>query len=48
MNISFEKTGNVSAVLTLKMEKSDYESKVKDTLKTYSRKAQMPGLPSSY
>ena len=38
MNISFEKTGNVSAVLTLKMEKSDYESKVKDTLKTYSRK----------
>ena len=44
MNISFEKTGNVSAVLTLKMEKSDYESKVKDTLKTYSRKAQMPGF----
>lgn len=46
MNISFEKTGNVSAVLTLKMEKSDYESKVKDTLKTYSRKAQMPGFRS--
>lgn len=44
MNISFEKTGNVSAVLTLKMEKADYETKVKDTLKGYSRKAQMPGF----
>lgn len=44
MNISFEKSGNVSAVLTLKMEKADYEGKVKETLKNYSRKAQMPGF----
>lgn len=44
MNISLEKSSNVSAVITLKMVKSDYEENVKKTLKTYSQKAQIPGF----
>lgn len=44
MNISFENTSNVSAVLTLKMEKADYDANVKKSLKEYSKKAQMPGF----
>ena len=44
MNISLEKSSNVSAVITLKIVKSDYEENVKKTLKTYSQKAQIPGF----
>jgi len=44
MNISFEKTGNVSAVLTIKMEKADYAENVEKAIKNYSHKAQMPGF----
>lgn len=44
MNISLEKTGNVSAVITVKMEKADYEEKVTKAIKEMSRKAQMPGF----
>ncbi len=44
MNISLEKNGNVSAVLTVKMEKVDYADNVKKAIKEMSRKAQMPGF----
>ncbi len=44
MNISLEKTGNVSAVITVKMEKADYEDKLKQAIKNFSLKAQMPGF----
>lgn len=44
MNISFEKSSQVSAVLTVKMEKADYADQLKKSLKTFCQKAQMPGF----
>ena len=44
MNISFEKTDNVNGVLTVSMEKADYQEKVEKTLKDYRRKANVPGF----
>ena len=44
MNISFEKNGNVSGVITLEISKADYEGNVKKALKEYGKKAQMPGF----
>lgn len=44
MNISFEKVDKVSALLTLKLEKADYEEKVKTALKDFSKRASMPGF----
>lgn len=44
MNISLEKVSNVSAVLTVNMEKADYEENLKKALKSLSQKAQMPGF----
>lgn len=44
MNIAVEKTNNVSAVITVKMEKADYEGNVKKALNELGRKVQMPGF----
>lgn len=44
MNISFVKNGNVSGIITLDIEKADYEGNVKKALKEYGKKAQMPGF----
>lgn len=44
MNIQFDKTGNVSAKLTIQLTKDDYQPKVDKALKDISRKAQMPGF----
>ena len=44
MNITFEKTGNVTGVLTLNIEKADYEANVKKGLQTAQKKVQMPGF----
>lgn len=44
MDIQIEKNGTVSAQITINMVKEDYETKVTETLKNYSRKAQMPGF----
>ncbi len=44
MNITLEKTGNVSALITVNMVKADYEAKVKAALKNFAQKAQMPGF----
>lgn len=44
MNITFEKTGNVTGVITLNIEKADYEANVKKGLKNAQSKIQMPGF----
>ena len=36
MNISLQNVDKVSALLTLKLEKADYQARVEKTLKTYS------------
>ena len=44
MNISIEKPTAVSAVITMNMEKADYEQPLNEALKKFARKAQMPGF----
>ena len=45
MNIQFEKNEEtVSGKITIQLEKADYEAKVGNKLKEYSKKAQMPGF----
>ena len=44
MNISFEKQDNVSALLTVTLEKTDYEKQVNDALKDFCKKASLPGF----
>ena len=44
MNISLQNVDKVSALLTLKLEKADYQSSVEKTLKTYRQKANIPGF----
>ena len=43
MNISFENPDKVSGVLTLTIEKEDYQGDVEKTLKDYRKKANIPG-----
>lgn len=44
MKISFENVDKVSALLTVNIEKTDYEDKVKKALKDFSHKASLPGF----
>ena len=44
MKITFENVDKVSALLTLNIEKADYEDKVKTALKDLSKKASLPGF----
>lgn len=44
MNIQFDKTGNVSATITIQMTKADYQPQVEKSLKEAGHKAQMPGF----
>ena len=44
MKITFENVDKVSALLTLNIEKKDYEDKVKKVLKDFSHKASLPGF----
>lgn len=44
MNVSFEKNGNVSGVLTINIEKADYAEKVKKSLTNLRKGAQVPGF----
>ena len=44
MNISFENVDKVNALLTLKVEKADYEEKVAKALKDFRKKANLPGF----
>jgi trigger factor len=44
MNVSLESIDKVSALLTVKVEKTDYQEQVDASLKTLRRKAQFPGF----
>jgi len=44
MNISLQNIDKVSALLTLKIDKTDYQEKVDKSLKSIRQKAQMPGF----
>lgn len=44
MNISLENIDKVSALLTVKIEKADYQEQVNKSLKTLRQKAQIPGF----
>ena len=44
MNVSFQNINKVSALLTVKLEKADYQEKVDKSLKTFRQKAQIPGF----
>lgn len=44
MNISFENVDKVSALLTVTVEKADYEEKVAVALKEFRKKATLPGF----
>ncbi|MCM1109108.1 MAG: trigger factor [Clostridium sp.] len=44
MNILFENVDKVNALLTIQMEKADYEEKVNASLKNFRKKANMPGF----
>lgn len=44
MNVSLQNMDKVSALLTVKLEKADYQEKVEKALKDLRRKVQMPGF----
>lgn len=44
MNVSFQNIDKVSGLLTVKLEKADYQEKVGKSLKTFRQKAQIPGF----
>lgn len=48
MNVSMEKTGNVSARLTVSIEENDYKSKVEKQLKEIGRKRAIPGFRAGH
>jgi trigger factor len=44
MNITRENIDNLNAILTVSVEKNDYEANVAEVLKNYRKKANMPGF----
>lgn len=44
MNVSLQNIDNVSALLTVKLEKADYQEQVEKSLKTFRQKAEIPGF----
>lgn len=44
MNIQFENPDKVNGLMTLTIEKADYEEKVEKALKNYRKRAQIPGF----
>lgn len=44
MNVSLQNIDKVSALLTVKIEKADYQSQVEKSLKNFRKKAQVPGF----
>lgn len=44
MNVSFQKIDNLNGTLSVSLEKADYEPKVDEQIKTYRKKAQIPGF----
>lgn len=44
MNVAFQKTDDLNGTLSVTLEKADYEPKVDEQIKTYRKKAQIPGF----
>lgn len=44
MNVSLENIDKVNSLLTVKIEKADYQAQVEKSLKNFRQKAQMPGF----
>jgi len=44
MNITFENPDKINGLLTMTVEKEDYQEKVEKTLKNYRKRAQVPGF----
>ena len=44
MNVSLEKTDDLNGILSISLEKADYEPKVDEQIKNYRKKAQFPGF----
>ena len=44
MNVSLQNIDKVSTLLTVKLEKADYQEKVDKSLKNFRQKAQIPGF----
>ena len=44
MNVSLQNIDKVSALLTIKLEKADYQEQVEKSLKNIRQKAQVPGF----
>ena len=44
MNITFENPDKINGLLTITVEKEDYQEKVEKTLKNYRKRAQVPGF----
>ncbi|WP_071145791.1 trigger factor [Bacteroides ihuae] len=44
MNVSLQNIDKVSALLTVKLEKADYQEQVEKSLKSFRQKAQVPGF----
>ena len=44
MNITFESADKINGLMTITIEKADYEEKVRKTLNDYRKKAQVPGF----
>ena len=44
MNVSLQNIDKVSGLLTVKLEKADYQEKVDKALKSLRQKVQMPGF----
>ncbi|ADV42227.1 trigger factor [Bacteroides helcogenes] len=44
MNVSLQNIDKVSALLTVKLEKADYQEKIDKSLKNFRQKAQVPGF----
>ena len=48
MNVSLQNIDKVSALLTVKLEKADYQPQVDKSLKNIRQKAQVPGFRPGY
>ena len=44
MKISIDKSAAVSGIITIELVRADYEEKVKDALRGFCKRAQLPGF----
>ena len=44
MNISFEAPDKINGLMTITLEKDDYQGEVEKTLKDYRKRANVPGF----